>query len=149
MHVVISSSFLLSRKDRLGLVMTRLWKFTQFQGSATGPTALLLPAAMCGARRSWTADRCTAILVRLFFFASVYAPTSRADPSDYEIFMVDVTRILTEGRQRGAEKESSLYGPHVWTSRCKNLHHCLEESPMNGDSVENCRLLSYFDMDDP
>ena len=70
----------------------------QIHGSATGSTALLQPVAMCGVHRSWMADCCAAVLVRYAIITSVDALTSWADWSEYEIFMADVKKILTEGR---------------------------------------------------
>ena len=83
------------------------------------------------------------VLVGHTLTASVREPTSWSDWSDCEVFMVDVKRILTEGRFHGAtqfyiagdlniqmefddvtEQGASLYETHVWTGVCKNLHHC-------------------------
>ena len=30
------------------------------------------------------------------------------------------------------EQEASLYGPLVWTGGCEDLHHCTEESSVDG-----------------
>ena len=43
-------------------------------GQPLAEPALLLPVATCGVRKSWTADRCTAVLVKDTLIASVYAP---------------------------------------------------------------------------
>ena len=64
-----------------------------------------------------------------------------------EIFFVDVKRILTEGRPRGAtkfyiagglnvqmgsndvtEKEASMYGQRVGTGGCKKMHHSVQKA---------------------
>ena len=65
---------------------------------------------------------------------------ARFKVGDYEIFFVDVKRIPTKGRPRGAtkfyiagglnvlmglndvtDKEASMCGPRVWTGGCKKL----------------------------
>ena len=76
----------------------------QINGSVTGSMALLLPAVMCGVSKSWTADRCTAVLVRDALTASLYAPDSGTDVGDHEIFMDDRRKILTECRLHGASQ---------------------------------------------
>ena len=78
---------------------------------------------------------------------------------DCEVFMVDVKRILTEGRFHGAthfynagdlnvqmgfddvtEQGASLYETHVWTGVCKKLHPCHWKTlRMDGQ----CRLLCW------
>ena len=114
------------------------------KGSATGSTALLPPAAMCGVRKSWTADRCTAVLENDALSVSVCALDSWTYLSDFEIFIDEVRHILTKGLSQGAtgfqvaaglnvqmefddvtEKDVFLNGMHVWTDRCKDLDRCL------------------------
>ena len=108
----------------------------QIYGSATGSTALRQPVVMCGVRESWTADRCTVVLVK-DTLVSVYAP---------EVFMDEVKKMLTEGRPRGATQfyfagSLKIQMGSMTSARtrgCKHLHHCLKKAMWIG-------IMEFFD----
>ena len=65
--------------------------YCQIYGSAIGSTALLPPVAICGVRKSWTADRCTAVAPEL---QALDATNSWEHWTGYEIFMDEEKKVL-------------------------------------------------------
>ena len=119
---------------------------------------MLLPVAMCGVHKSWTA----AVLVKDAVIASVHALDSWDNVRENDIFMNVVKTILTEGRFLEVQnstspgnstnrwssmiplRSASLHGIHV-ERRVQKLVSLLEQGCVDGDFVK-WQLLCYFDL---